>query len=274
MRAVNLIPSEDRARGVGAVGVGRSQGAAYGVLGLLAGLALLALLYGLARHQVSSRRAQLATVAATTQRVQSAAAALTSYASFDALREQRVKAVNELVDARFDWAHTLHELGRVMPNGTSISSLTGAIGAASGPGPAAGAAKTTSAASSSTAASSTGSTSGSSAAAASSVTSATPPGSVPTITLGGCATSQAKVALTLERLRLIDGVSKVDLQSSAKAAGGGAGAGSAGAGSGTGSTEGCAGAGFSLTVTFRALPAVSSAGRSGAELTSSTGGKR
>jgi hypothetical protein len=263
MRAVNLIPSEDRARGVGAVGVGRSQGAAYGVLGLLAGLALLALLYGLARHQVSSRRAQLATVAATTQRVQSAAAALTSYASFDALREQRVKAVNELVDARFDWAHTLHELGRVMPSGTSISTLTGTIGGptTSGSAPAASAAT---AAPASTAASTAGSTSGSGAAAASAVTSATPPGSVPTITLAGCATSQAKVALTLERLRLIDGVSNVSLKSSVR---GGAASGSAGG-------EGCAGAAFSVTLTFQALPAVSSMGKGGAEPASSTGGQR
>ena len=48
--------------------------------------------------------------------------------------------------------------------------------------------------------------------------SATPPGSVPTFTLGGCATSQSEVALTLQRLRLIDGVSKSTLQSSTKPA--------------------------------------------------------
>ena len=49
------------------------------------------------------------------------------------------------------------------------------------------------------------------------VTSATPPGSVPTFTLGGCATSQSEVALTLQRLRLIDGVGDVSLKSSTKA---------------------------------------------------------
>ncbi len=54
------------------------------------------------------------------------------------------------------------------------------------------------------------------------MSSATPPGSVPTFTLSGCATSQAAVALTLDRLRLIDGVSEVTLQSSTKAAGAGA----------------------------------------------------
>lgn len=259
MKAVNLIPSEDRARGVGGVGVGRSQGAAYGVLALLAGLALLALVYGLARHQVSSRRSELAKVLASAQRVEGATAALSSYASFDALREQRFKAVNELVGARFDWAHSLHELGRVMPDGTSISTLSGTIGAGSSPAAAASAAKTSTTEPTSTGASTAASTS----ATATPVTSATPPGSVPTITLGGCATTQAKVALTLQRLRLIDGVSKVSLQSSAKASA-----------SGGGANGGCSGAAFTVTLTFQALPVVSSVGKAGAELTSSTGGQK
>ena len=46
MRAVNLIPSEQRKGG--AVGR-RSQGAAFAVLGLLAGAAILAFMYGMAR---------------------------------------------------------------------------------------------------------------------------------------------------------------------------------------------------------------------------------
>ncbi len=54
MKAVNLIPSEER-RG-GSVGIGRSGGAAYIVLGALGVLAVLVLLYGMARHQVSDRK--------------------------------------------------------------------------------------------------------------------------------------------------------------------------------------------------------------------------
>jgi len=264
MRAVNLITSDDRRGGVGA---GRSQGAAYAVLALLGGLALLALVYGLARHQVSSRRAQLAVVQAHAQRVQEATSALSSYTTFDSLREQRVKAVDELVDSRFDWAHTLHELGRVMPAGTSITTLTGAIGAVSDTGAAAAAsAAPTSTATTAPPPSATSSAAGSGAAAIS-VTSATPPGSVPTMTLGGCATSQAKVAQALLRLRLIDGVSKVTLQSSVKAA-------ASGAGSGGGSSSGCAGAAaFSVQLTFQALPAGPSTGQGSAQLTSSTGGE-
>ncbi len=247
MRAVNLIPSEDR-RGVGGVGAGRSEGAAYAVLGVLAGLAILAVLYGLARHQVSSRRGQLATVLARAQRAQESTSALSRYTSFIALREQRVQAVEQLVDSRFDWAHALHELGRVMPRGASIASFDGTVGSSTTGASAASSSRTSSAAP-------TG-------AAGAAVSSATPPGSIPTFTLGGCATSQAEVALTLQRLRLIDGVSNVTLQSSTKASGSGSGSGS------------CAGPAFSVQLTFDALPSVPASGKAGAELTSATGGGR
>ncbi len=125
-----------------------------------------------------------------------------------ALREQRVQAVSQLVDSRFDWAHAFHELGRVLPRDVSLASLSGTIGSTTGA--AGGAGKSSSATS---AAASTSAT----------VASATPPGSVPTFTLSGCATSQTEVALTLDRLRLIDGVSEVTLQSSTKTTGGGSG---------------------------------------------------
>ena len=244
MKAVNLIPSEDRAGGVG-VGAGRSGGAAYAVLGLLAGLAVLALIYGLARHQVSSRKSQLASIAARTQHAQESASALGSYTSFQTMREQRVQAVDQLVSSRFDWAHALHELGRVMPIGASITTFDGTVQSGTG----------------ATSSSSTSSSSASSG----SVSSATPPGSVPTFTLGGCATSQAEVALVLERLRLIDGVSNVTLQSSTKASAASAGASSTSCGHGPA---------FTAQLTFDALPSAPSAGKSAAELTSSNGGEQ
>ena len=96
MRAVNLIPAEQR---TGApVGVGRSGGGAYAVLALAAGLAVMALLYGMADHQVASSRAQVATVTAQAQQAQVAAERLAPYTSFIALREQRTQAVNTLID--------------------------------------------------------------------------------------------------------------------------------------------------------------------------------
>jgi Tfp pilus assembly protein PilN len=247
VRAVNLIPADQR--GGTPVGAGRSGGAVYAVLGLIAGVALLAVIYGVSRHQVSSRQAQIKTLSAKAAAAKAEAGELAPYTSFIALREARVHAVEQLVSERFDWAHVFHEFGRVLPLDASITQITGTIAGASGssstPAPAAPAAP----ASGSTASGSAGS-SGSAASQASQVTSATPPGSVPTFTVNGCATSQSAVADTLARLRLMDGVSQVTLQSSTKP--------SASAGAG-GSSAGCPPGVpvFVAQVTFEALPVAS-----------------
>jgi hypothetical protein len=228
MKAVNLIPAEQRSGS--AVGVGRSEGAAYAVVAVLAGLALLAFLYGSADHQISSRRADAATLTARAQSAQAEASQLAPFTTFIALREQRENAVSSLVDSRFDWAHVFHEFGRVLPSQVSVSSLTGSIGvAATAAGAAAPpAASPTPGTSTAPAASGTPAAAGTGApasAAGPAVTAATPAGSVPLFTLAGCATSQPAVALLLDRLRLIDGVSSVTLQSSSKGGGAAAGGG-------------------------------------------------
>ncbi|HWX95382.1 MAG TPA: hypothetical protein VNZ01_00905 [Solirubrobacteraceae bacterium] len=234
MRAVNLIPADQR--GGASRRAGRSQGAAYAVLGLLAGLALLAVAYGVARHQVSDRTSKAVALETRVQQVQAEAAKLAPYSSFIALREQRVQAVSQLVNSRFDWAHAFHELGRVLPANVAITALAGAVGSTTGPagsGPASGPAHST----------------GAGAGAGGSVASATPPGSVPTFNISGCAKTQSTVALTLERLRLIDGVSAVSLVSSTKSAAGGGSTGSTGGGACPGSYPV-----FNVLVTFDALP--------------------
>jgi Tfp pilus assembly protein PilN len=250
MRAVNLIPADER--GGSGIAVGRSGGSVYAVFGLIAGLAVLALLYGVSAHQVSSRQAEVAALNAKTQQAQARAVALAPYTSFAAMREQRVQAVDTLVNSRFDWAHAFHELGRVLPSNVSLTSLTGTVGSASG--------------SSSSSSAKTSPSSSSSSSSSSSVASATPPGSVPTFTIAGCTTSQAQVALVLDRLRLIDGVSEVSLQSSTKSGSSG-GSSSAGAG-GCGSSD----AVFNMTVTFDALPSITASGSSSTTVAASTSG--
>jgi hypothetical protein len=138
-----------------------------------------------------------------------------------------------LVQARFDWSHALHELGRVLPSAAALNSLQGAVGSGGSVG-------------SSTPASSSTPAAGATAA------SSTPAGSTPAFTLTGCATSQSEVAQTLQRLRLIDGVEEVQLQSSTKS-----GASGASASSGT-----CAGNDpvFSVQMVFTALPAAAVGG--------------
>jgi len=256
MKAVNLIPAEHREGA--AVGVGRSEGAAYAVMGLLAGVALLVLLYGMAKKEVNSRSSQAASLAVQAQTAQTQASALAPYTTFAAMHEQREQDVSTLVDSRFDWAHAFHELGRVIPPNVSIASLTGSIAAAptvsatGAPVPAAPAAA------------------GAPAAAAASVSSATPPGAVPTFSLTGCAVNQKDVALFLVRLRLIDGVSNVALQNSTASA------------SATSSSSGPCGAkapNFSLSITFEPLPSTAaetasatSKGKTVADTAASTGG--
>ena len=190
MRAVNLIPAEQR---TGAeLGVGRSQGGAYAVLVVIAGLALMVVLYGKADHAISTKSAQAASLTQKAQIAETLASRLAPYTSFVAMREQREQAVETLLESRFDWAHVFHEFGRVLPLGTSVSSLDGTVGAK-------------------VAAVGSKAPIGSAAPAAGSVASSTPPGSVPTFTISGCAVGQPEVAELLERLRLIDGVSEVSL---------------------------------------------------------------
>ena len=228
MKAVNLIPADQR--GGAGPAAGRSQGGAYAVPVLLAGLGILTLFYGTARHEISARRAQSASLATQAQQAQAKATELTPYTTFVKLQEERVQAVTALAASRFDWSYAFHELGRVLPLSASISSLSGTVGAAT---------------------TTTSSSSGTPAKAAT-VTSATPPGSVPVFVISGCAISQSEVAHTLSRLRQIDGVSEVTLQSSTQAA-----KTSAGGSSGSGGSSGCPGATFAMQITFDPLPSAS-----------------
>jgi Tfp pilus assembly protein PilN len=262
VRAVNLIPADQRTDA--AIGSGRSQGAAYAVLALVGGVALLALLYGMARHHVSSDKAKAATLNAKYQQIQSTAQGLASYSSFIAMREERVRAVAQLIESRFDWAHAFHELGRVLPKDVSIESLDGTVGE-SGKGSSSSSSSAPAAKGSSGSTGSTGSTGATGASSASAVASATPPGSVPQFTLQGCATSQAEVARTLNRLRLIDGVNEVTLESSTK---------SASSGSSSGSSAECTATAFAIQVTFEPLPGAAAQGSTTAAPVSTSGGAR
>ncbi len=224
MRAVNLIPADQRSA---TVGLGRSKGGAYALLLVVGVLALFGYLYGKAHREVSSSRGQVASLDAQAQQVLSDATSLSGYETLNATREKRVKAVEELMDARFDWAHVMHEFGRVLPAGVSVSALSGAVGS------------TSTAAASSTAAAG---------AKASSVSSATPPGSIPSFTLKGCAHSEDEVAQALERLRLIDGVKEAALQSATA---------NDVTGSASANEECTHGTSFSAGVVFAPLPASS-----------------
>jgi Tfp pilus assembly protein PilN len=179
MKAVNLMPRD--ARGAAGLGSASSGNGVYVLLAGLAALVLLATLWAVAGRQVGDREADL-------QRVNTEAAAAerratdgAPYVAFAKLATDRVNTVTTLSATRFDWAHAMREVGRVLPADVWLTGMSGSSGADSAP--------------------------------PTPDTSAAP---APTITLLGCTRSQAKVARLMARLRTIDGVRKIALKNSEK----------------------------------------------------------
>jgi Tfp pilus assembly protein PilN len=196
MRAVNLIPAEDRRPGT--AGAGRSGGMVYVLLGaLFIGLVMVVALT-VVNRSLGDRRADLADVKAQADAAQAKAAALAPYTQFAALRAKRVETVKSLAASRFDWSHAMHEVSRVIPENVWLQSLKGSVSSASGGG--------------------------------GGLRSSLP---APAIEIAGCTTSQKSVARMMSRMRLVDGVQRVSLDSSAKGGGGGA----AGGGGGCGASD-------------------------------------
>jgi Tfp pilus assembly protein PilN len=218
MRAVNLIPGDQRP-GAGGI-AGSSGGGALIVLAMLVALVVLAFVYGKSKHDISTRHGELATANAELAADRAQVGRLAPYTTFIASANQRAQEVSQLIGSRFDWSHAFGELGRVLPRTAALTTLSGTVGAG-GPEVSSG---------------------------PSGATSATPPGSTPTFSLTGCATSQSAVALTLQRLRLMDGVTEVSLQASTKSDGAGASAGGSSGACGSG------GATFTVQVSFQPLP--------------------
>ena len=184
MKAVNLIPLEER-RGPSAGG--RSGAAAYGLLGALAVLVLMAAAWTLTGKTVNDRKAKLAAVQQQAAAVEAQANQLAAYSAFSDLRKKRAETVASIAKSRFDWAHMMHELARVIPPDTHLTSLAGSV-SPSAPAPEGGG----------QALQLRGSNPG------------------PAIDIVGCANGQANVSRMMSRLRLIDGVTHVTLAESAK----------------------------------------------------------
>jgi Tfp pilus assembly protein PilN len=182
VKAVNLMPAGGG--GAKAFGAGpRSSGiGTYVVLGVLAALVLVAGAWSLTARQVDDRRAELARVNAEATAAEARAGASSPYQRFSELAKARQDTVSSLAGTRFDWAHAMREVSRVLPGDVWLTSMAG--------------------------------TSGGTGDAPTPTTSAAP---VPTFALDGCTASQSKVARLMARLRAVDGVRTVELHTSEKA---------------------------------------------------------
>jgi Tfp pilus assembly protein PilN len=187
MRAVNLIPAELRG---GNSAPSRTGIAPYAVLGVLALLVVMATAYTLTTRSLGSKKAEVASVEQQAAAAEARTNSNQSYTEFSALSSQRTETVKSLAASRFDWAHALAEVARVLPHDAWLSTIRATVA----PGV---------------------SVDGTPDPLRQSLT-------LPAIELSGCTTSQANVAKVVADLRRADGVKRVSLSSASKAENGGA----------------------------------------------------
>jgi len=185
MKAVNLIPAEER-KGGGGGGGGRSGGAAYVLLGALAVLVALLAAMTLSGRSLDDKKAELARVEREAGISESQAAELKQYTGFSGMRENRAATVKSIAASRFDWSFVMHELARTVPSNVWLTGIVGTV---------------------------TPTVTLKDRATTVGVRSAQP---VPALELTGCTTSQASVARMMTALRQVDGVRRVSLQSALK----------------------------------------------------------
>jgi Tfp pilus assembly protein PilN len=236
MKPVNLLPAKSRPR----TPTGSLQGSSYIVIGVLAALLIMTLVYVTTVNGISSKKAAVAKAKAETQQAQARAGSLAGYGNFSQIKQQRVSSVEQLANGRVDWERLARGLARVLPDGvwilTASASASPNAAGASGTGGSSG----TSGSSSSSSTGSTGSSSGG-----------------PSVQLSGCAPSQDVVATTLVRLKELSGATDVQLNEitqpdAAQASAGTTGSGSTG-GTDCGQSHGQPNYNWSATVSFAPL---------------------
>lgn len=136
MRAVNLIPAEQRKGAGGAAG--RAGGAVYVLVGGLVALVMLSVVYAVAATQVSDRQSKLGRVSTQADVTQAQATSLQPYVTFASIRQSREQAVATITASRFDWAASMDQIARSLPHDVTLSAVTGAQPAASAAAPLAG----------------------------------------------------------------------------------------------------------------------------------------
>jgi Tfp pilus assembly protein PilN len=216
MRPVNLLPDSSRAHRP----TGRLSGSAYGVVGVLAVLLVMAVAYVLTTNQINDRQTQIAVAEQETEEARQKVASLAAFGDFAAVKQARLTEVRDKAAVRFDWERLMREVAHVIPSDIWLLDLTASTSAQDASG---GVAPATSGAPSAL-------------------------GSSPSLKVVGCARTQESVAQMMVRLRKLHRAEDVELVESVieAAASGGAVADSAGS-----STEGCAGRyKFDVDVTF------------------------
>jgi Tfp pilus assembly protein PilN len=240
MKAVNLLPEKNRPRRPSG---GKGNGG-YIVLGILGAVLIGVLVYVLTLNTINDSKSKIKEATAEAARLNEEANSLGAYGDFAKIKSERVQSVMTLAQGRFDYERLVRELAQVLPpdvwlvNAAASAAGDGSSTTTSTPAPAAPPAGGSGASGSTPAATSTP---------------AAPSG--PTLQLQGCARDQSQVAVTLVRLRELQGAVDVSLDHSTRGedntgpAAAPAGS-SGGADSGCGTTAGKPNYSFQASVTF------------------------
>jgi Tfp pilus assembly protein PilN len=182
MKAVNLLPEKHRPRKP--TGGGGKSG--YIVLGALGAVLLGLLVYVLTLNSINSSKTQITEATVEAARLTDQANSLGPYGDFARIKAERVKSVRDLAEGRFDYERLVRELAHVLPSSVWITnaSASSVADASTTTAPVPGAAP------------------------------AAPSG--PTLKLQGCARDQGQVAVTLVRLRELQGATDVSLDHSTR----------------------------------------------------------
>jgi Tfp pilus assembly protein PilN len=181
MRAVNLIPTEQRRTPSGA-GAGKG---AYAVVGVLAALVAMVTAYVLIANTVTDRENDAAVAAAEADRLEARAARQAGFANFAQIAQTRLQSVASVAETRFDWERVMRELSRIMPAGSWLQSADASV---------------------------TGDTEDTSDSATASGAAAA--AAQPALTVVGCTPRQTEVAELMVRMRAMHRVTDVELNES------------------------------------------------------------
>jgi Tfp pilus assembly protein PilN len=230
VRPVNLIPQEQRRR---TPSEGSGKGA-YGVLGLLAVLLVMAVAYVLTANNVTERKSQADEARVEADRLEAQAQSKGEFSAFEQIAMTRVASVSGVAATRFDWERFMRELSRVMPAGSWLISADASVTGATPSGASTG----------STDATAEGATGG------------------PAALLTGCTPKHSDVARMMVRLRQLHRVTDVELRQSTQEDGAAAAA-----------IDTCGSqTAFDIAVTFSPAAPVSEAPRGAAKVPVSLGG--
>jgi Tfp pilus assembly protein PilN len=180
MNAVNLLPEKHRPRKATG-GTGKGSYIALGVLGAVL-IGLVAYVFTLNSINDSKTKITEATVEAA--RLNAQANSLGPYGDFAKIKAERVKSVQQLAEGRFDYERLVRELAHVLPTDVWI---VNAAASATQADPSAAATATPA-----------------------------PVAGSSTLQLDGCARDQNEVAVTLVRLRQLEGATDVSLDHSTR----------------------------------------------------------